>query len=98
MLLLKRVINNKKKLSFEEEIGEKKINPKAHWRTLKCLGMPFKRWRQRKISLKENVSFNSKDNTNTFCRFFSHSADSVFWKLPRQKNKFEMKTTELHYK
>ena len=53
-----------------------------------------------KISLKENgvVSFNSKDNANTFCRFFSNLADSLLQKRPRPKDKFGIKTTEEYYK
>ena len=59
-LLLKNVINNKKKLSFEEKIGKNKNNPKEVRRNLKPLGMPSKRERQSKITLKENalVCFN----------------------------------------
>ena len=51
---------------------------------------------QSKISSKENgvFSFNSQDNGNTFCRFFSKLAHLVLQKLPRPKNKFEIKTTE----
>ena len=56
--------------------------------------------RQSKISLKENdaVSLNSKNNANTFCRFFSNLVDSLLWKFPRPKNKFGIQTTEEHYK
>ena len=45
--------------------------------------------RQSKISLKENdvVSFDSKKNAYTFCRFFSNLADSILQKFPRTKKK-----------
>ena len=43
------------------------------------------------------VSFNSKDNANTFCRFFSNLADTLLQKLPRPKNKFGIKITEEYY-
>ena len=61
--------------------------------------MPSKGGRQSKISLKENgvVSFNSKENVNSFCRFFSNLADSLLQKLPRPKNKFGIQTTEEYY-
>ena len=36
-ILLKEMINNKKKLYFEEKIAENKNNPKEHWGTLKSL-------------------------------------------------------------
>ena len=62
--------------------------------------MLFKRGRQFKISLKENsvVSYNSKDNANTFCRIFSNLADSLLQKLPGLKTKFGIKITEEYYK
>ena len=40
------------------------------------------------------ISCNSKDNANTFGRFFSNLADLLLEKLPRPKNKFGVKTTE----
>ena len=40
------------------------------------------------------VSFYSKDNANTFCRFFSDLTDALLQKLQRPKNKFGVKTTE----
>ena len=51
--------------------------------------MPSKGGMQSKKSLKDNgvVSFNSADNANTFCRFFSYLADSMLLKLPHPKNK-----------
>ena len=49
-LLLKKVINIKKKLYFEEKIEENKSNHKELWRILKSVGMPFKKGRQSKIS------------------------------------------------
>ena len=72
-----KIIDNKKKLYFVEKIAENKNNPKGHWRTIKSLRMTCKGGRCSKISLKENgvVSFNSKDNANTFFRFFSDLAD-----------------------
>ena len=70
-------------------------------RTLKSLGMPSKEGRQSKISLKENnvVSFNSKDNANTFCRFFSNLPNSNFEsKLLRSIiRRFEMNVRILFY-
>ena len=42
-LSLEKIINNKKKLYFEEKIAENKNNPKELWRTLKSLSMPSKR-------------------------------------------------------
>ena len=89
-LSLKKIINHKKKLYLEEKIAENKNNPKELWRTLKSLGMPSKRERQSKISLKENsvVSFDPNKNAIIFCRFFSNLADSLLLKLPRPKNKF----------
>ena len=70
-------------------------------RTLKSLGMPSKEGRQSKISLKENnvVSFNSKDNANTFCRFFSNIPNSNFEsKLLRSIiRRFEMNVRILFY-
>ena len=53
---------------------------------------------QSQISLKENglASFNSNDNANTFCRFFSNLADSLQQKLPPQKNKSGIKSTEVY--
>ena len=44
------------------------------------------------MSLKENgvVSFNTRDNG----KFFSKLADLLLYKLPRQKNKFGIKTIE----
>ena len=99
-LSLKKIINHKKKLYFEEKIAENKNNPKQLWRTLKSLGMPSKGGRQSKISLKENgvVSFDPKRNANIFCRFFSNLANSLLLKLPRPKNKFGIKTTREYYK
>ena len=90
-LLLKKVINKKKKVYFEEEFVEKKNNLKELWRNLKSLGMPFKEGMQCKMSLKKNGvdSFNSQDNANTFCRFFSNSADSLLQKFPRPKINLE---------
>ena len=62
--------------------------------------MSSKGGKQSKISLKENgvVAFNSKDNINTFCRFFSNLADSLLQKLPHLKNKFGIKTIDEYYK
>ena len=98
--MLQKVINNKKKLYFEEKIAENRNNPKELWRTLTSLDIPSIGGMQSKISLKENgvVSFNSKCNANSFCKFFSNLADSLLQKLPRPKNKFEIKTTESYYK
>ena len=55
-----------------------------------ALGMASKVGRQFKI-LKENglVSFHSKDNANTFCRFFSNLADSLLQKLSHPKLNLE---------
>ena len=55
---------------------------------------------QSKISLKENgvIYFNSKDNSITFCRFFSNLGDSLLQKLPRPKNKCGIKTIEEYCK
>ena len=98
-LLLKKVINNKKKLYFEVKIAENRNNVRELWRTLKSLGMPSKGGMQSKISFKGNgvVSFNSQDNINTFCRFFSKLTDSLLQKLPPPKNKFGIKITEEAY-
>ena len=69
-LSLKKIINNKKKLYFEEKIAENKINPKELRRTLIgitfSLGMPSKEERQSKTLLKENggVLFDLKKNGN----------------------------------
>ena len=62
--------------------------------------MPFEDGMQCQISLKENgvFSFNSKDNTNNFCRFYSHLADSPLQKRSCTKNKLGIKTTEEYYK
>ena len=48
---------------------------------------------QSKLSVKEDgvVSFNSKDNANIFCRFFSNLADSLLQKLYVQKINMESK-------
>ena len=45
---------------------------------------------QSKVSLNEDgvVSFNSKGNANSFCRFSSNLADSLLQKLPPPKYKF----------
>ena len=69
-LYLKNVINNKKKVCFEEKIAENRNNPKNIWHNL---GMAPKGGMQSKISLKENgvVCSNSKNNPNTFRTFFS---------------------------
>ena len=48
-LFLKKVINSKKKLFFEEKIAENRDNPKEFWRTLKSLGMPSKGRMQSKM-------------------------------------------------
>ena len=59
--------------------------------------------RQSKISLKENgvVSFDSKKNAYTFCRFFSNLADSILQKFTQkkhvQKKRFGIKTTGGYY-
>ena len=62
--------------------------------------MPSKGGAQSKISLKENriVSFNSRDNASTFCKFFSNLTDSLLQELSLPKNKFGIKSTEKHYK
>lgn len=44
------------------------------------------------------VSFDSRDDVNTFRRFFSNLEDSVLQKLPRRKNKFGIKTTKEYCK
>ena len=44
------------------------------------------------------VSFNSKDNANTFCGFFPNLTDSMVQKLPRPKNHFGIKFTGEYYK
>ena len=61
------------------KIAENKNNPRELLRTLKSLGMPSKGENQSKISIKENgiVSFNSGDNADVFCGFFSNFADSL---------------------
>ena len=41
-LLLKKVVNNKEKLYFEEKTAENTDNPNKLWWTLKSLGMPSK--------------------------------------------------------
>ena len=54
-LLLKKVINNKKKFYLEEKIVENKKNPEGLWQTLKSSGMVSKGGRQSKIPLKRMV-------------------------------------------
>ena len=62
--------------------------------------MSSKGGRQSKISLKENgvVSFNSKNNANNFCRFFSNLADRFTTTKTSMSRKFGIKTTEDYYK
>ena len=76
--MLRKNINNKKKLYFEEKIAENKNNPKELWRTLKSLGMLSK------ISLKENVviSFDPKKNAHIIYRFFRNVAELLQLQLP----------------
>ena len=98
-VLLKKVINYKKTLYLEHKIRENKNNPIKFWWTLKSQGIPSKWESHSKISLKENsiVFFNSKDNRNTFCMFFSNVADLLLQKLPHPKSKFGINTTEKYY-
>ena len=42
--------------------------------------------------------FDSKDNVNTLCRFFSNLADSLLQKLPQTIIKYEIKTNKEYYK
>ena len=53
-----------------------------------------------RILLEEHgaVFFDGKDNTNTFCRFFSNLADSLVQNLPRPEDKFGIKTTGEYFK
>lgn len=44
------------------------------------------------------ISFDSKDNADNFCRFFSNFADSLLQNLSRPKNKFRIKNIEEYYK
>ena len=90
----------KSQFYFEEKFAENKNNPKELWKTLKSLGMSSKREMQSKTSFKENgvASFISKEDANTFCRFFLNLTDSFMQKLPRPKNKFGIKTTEEYHK
>ena len=50
------------------------------------------------IKEKGVVSFNLKNNVNTFCRFFSNLEDLLLPKLPRPKSKCGIKITEEYYK
>ena len=86
-LLRKKIIKN-----FEKKITEKIIILKDS-ETSKSLGMPAKGGRQSKISLKKNdvVSLNSKDNANTFYRFFSNLVHHLCINLHVQKINLESK-------
>ena len=85
--LLRKKIKN-----FEKKITEKIIILKDS-ETSESLGMPAKGGRQSKISLKKNdvVSLNSKDNANTFYRFFLNLVHHLCINLHVQKINLESK-------
>ena len=96
---LKKMILQKKKSYFEEELGKNRNKLKELWKTLNSLGLSSDKARQSKISLKKDgaIQFKALENGNTFKRFYSELAGDLQEKLPSAPNKFTSLTTKNYY-
>ena len=66
-------------------MSENIAKPKELWKCLKSLGLPSKNSTPPNICLKKadgNVSFDPKENAETFKSFFSNLAKNLVEKLP----------------
>ena len=80
---------------LEQNIGK----PKDLWKTLKSMGLSAKTSSDSKVCLKdgEKLSFDSKNNANAFCSFFSNLAGNLLKKLPTPPKKFGLDSVKLYY-
>ena len=96
---LEKMILQKKKYYFEEELGKNRNKLKELWKTFKSPGLSSDNARQSKISFKKvgDIQFEALENANTFKRFYSGLAGDLQEKLPSAPNKFTSLTTKNYY-
>ena len=86
----KELINSRKISFYEETIKENTGNSKKIWSTLKSMGLPNKKGNNPNICLKTDgkISFDAKENANTFKNFYANLAEDLVRKLPNPKGNF----------
>ncbi|MFM1566744.1 MAG: RNA-directed DNA polymerase, partial [SAR86 cluster bacterium] len=94
------LIKKRKKQFVKGKLDDNIGKPKELWKTLKSLGCSKKDVSASKICLKkeDKMSFDSKENSESFKDFFSNLASNLVNKLPPAPKKFEMNTVEAYYK
>ena len=97
---VRRLIKNKKKIYFKNKLEENVGKPKELWKILKSLGLPQKVTSKSNICLKTNekVSFDAKENAETFKNFFNSLSDNLLKKLPKAPKTFGHLATSLYYR
>ena len=96
---LQKMMLNKKKSYFEEELDKNRKKPKELWKTLKSLGLSSDKAKQSKISLNKDgdIQFEALDNAITFKRFYSELVGDLQERLPRAPDKYTSQTTKKYY-
>ena len=81
---------------MKENVGK----PKELWKVLKSIGLPQKSFSTANICLKtkEKISFDTKENAETFKDFFNNLAEDLVKKLPKAPNVFGDSSTSLYYR
>ena len=84
------MIKRKQRIYIKVKLTDNKGNSKELWKTLTKLGLTTKNESQAKICLgKEgDISFDPKDNAETFKDFYSNLALDLVRQLPLPTNKF----------
>ena len=84
------------RIKLSENIGK----PKELWKALKSLGLPSKVNKESKICLQDGdtLSFDAKQNAETFKNYFTSLAGNLVKKLPIATNKFGIESVKQYYK
>ena len=93
------LIKKKKKQFVKGKLDENIGKPKELWKTLKSLGLSANKSGGKICLKKQNeLSFDSKINSETFMEYFSNLASDLVNKLPALPKKFGLKTVEAYYR
>ena len=97
---LQQLIKRKKRNFVSQKLTENISKPKELWKSLKKLGLLSKSGPPSNICLgeKDKVSFDNKENAETFKNFYENLASDLVYKLPLPTDKFSKEKIKDFYK
>ena len=97
---LQDLIKRKKRNFISQKLTENISKPRELWKSLKKLGLPDKNAPSSKICLGTNdkISFENKENAETFKIFYENLATDLVNKLPLPTNKFNKEKVRDYYR